>query len=120
MTRVRHTVNGRFNGIWYETEAGTKIYLAHRTRRDIDFKFNAWRLNVSLLEKAKAEGFAVGVIYRHAGQVLTYLTNPDDFFTNPDSFACFDQARQRGLPLNQFRVDPTKSARQITVACKLR
>ena len=119
--QVKHTINGKFFGMWYETDSGHKLYLAHRTKDQIQRSRNAWCLDVSLLEKCRANGvWAVGVIRREGKNRWVWLTHVDDFFDCPDSFPHFHKARQRGLPLSCFRLDPSRSAKYIELAVKIR
>lgn len=120
--RDKRSVNGKLDGIFYETDAGTKVYLAHRESKQIHRERNAWCLDVRVLEKIRERGvWAVGVVRRLGKEKLVYLTHLDDFFDSPHSFAPpLVHSRQRGLPLSRFRIDPSKSEKFITSAVKLR
>lgn len=120
MPRTRHTVLGAFTGMFYETADGNRLYLAHRTIRQVDRRRKAWLLEASTLDRCRDQGIAaVGVICRKNGARRVYLTHIDDFF-GEHSFAVFGAVRQRGLPLACFRVDPIRSDRVVRAAIKLR
>lgn len=117
--RKAHTINGKFLGMWYETATGRKLYLAHRAAKDV--RNNAWCFDLATLERCKAEGFNVVGVVRRQGKVrLVWLTHVDDFFTSPHSFATYGTARERALPLPQFRIDPSKETKFIEIALRLR
>jgi hypothetical protein len=111
---------GSFCGMFYEGPAGRRLYLAHQRRSQINRLKNAWLINVSTLEKCRAEGVTVvGVRWKEGGKKFTHLTLLDDFF-GPDSFFQFGDTKQRGLPLKCFRIDPAKCAKVIGSAVRLR
>jgi hypothetical protein len=119
--RKPHTVNGRFFGVWYETAAGKRMYLAHRKAEDVYRLRHAWCIDVATLERARSDGvYAIGVVRRSGKDRLVWLTHVDDFFDSPHSFSHFGTSRQRGLPLSRFRIDPAKSAKFIESAVKMR
>lgn len=122
-SRIKHTVNGKLHGVWYETEEGSKLYLAHRKADEV-YKCkacHAWCIDVSLLERCRAEGFhTVGIVRREGKNRLVWLTPLVDFFDSPHSFPRFKGTRQRALPLSKFRIDPAKSAKYIESAVKIR
>jgi len=109
MGRELHSVNGKIMGAWYETATGNKLYLAHRVNRQIHRVRNAWCVDLAILEKCRTRDVtAIGIIKREKTLKMVWLSLVEDFFGD-ESFAYFDQVRQRGLPLNKFRVDPLKS-----------
>ena len=123
--REKHTINGRLQGVWYETEGGHKLYLAHRTQNDTyrpkDRNLIAWGIDTSTLDRAKRRGVhAIGVMRKEGRHRLIWLAHINDFY-NPDiSFEFFFKSRQRGIPLNKFRIDPMKSEKAIEIAVRLR
>ena len=120
-SKVIHSVNGKIRGVWYETSSGRRTYLANRSAKQIHRARNAWCIDLATLEKCREEGIrTVGVIRRDGGKRLVWLTLVSDFFDSPHSFSYLSDARQRGLPLSRFRIDPTKCAKAIERACKLR
>lgn len=121
MKKTYHTVNGKLFGCWYETAKGNRLYLAHRKAEDVCRKHHAWYIDVSTLERCRAEGiYAVGVVRRNGKDRLVWLTHVNDFFESPHSFARFSSSRQRGLPLSRFRIDPGKNTKYIESAVKMR
>jgi len=119
--RERHTVNGRFYGVYYTLEDGRELYLAHRRQDQIYRDKNAWCIDVQLLDRCKRRGIKViGVVARLGGQKMVWLTLLDDFFDSPQSFKVFATSSQRGLPLSQFRIDPLKRAETIAKSVKIR
>jgi hypothetical protein len=118
--RTPHKIMGAFSGMFYDGPNDQRLYLAHRKRREIHRLRHAWLINVSTLEKCRAEGYTVvGVRWRDKGKGYTHLTLLEDFF-GPDSFFHFGDTKQRGLPLKCFRIDPSKSEKVIAAAVKLR
>ena len=104
--RTKHSVNGAMDGVFYETAAGTKMYLAHRTRKQIYQERWAWCIDQTTLLKCKALGItAIGVVWRQARFKLVHLTHVDDFF-GEHSFMRFEGTRNRCLPMKRFRIDP--------------
>lgn len=122
MLRVeKHSINGKLQGYWYETDAGRKLYLAHRTRSAIYRNKNAWLFDVSLLERCRSRGIsAIGVVLRQGKKKLIWLTNVEDFFTSPDAFVYATISRQRGLPLHRFKIDPLKLQENIELSLRIR
>lgn len=117
--RKPHSINGKLAGVWYETDAGTKLYLAHRRQRDIHK--HSWLLEESILKKAQEQGCeAIGVVCRIGGQKRVYLTLIADFYDSPHSFPLFDGFKKRGLPLVRFRIDPARSEAIIARSVRLR
>ncbi len=106
--------------MFYAGPGHQRIYLAHCRRSQVNRRKHAWCLDVSVLEKCRAEGVtAVGVLWKDKGRKMTHLTLLEDFF-GPDSFFHFGDTKQRGLPLKCFRVDPAKCAKVIGSAVKIR
>ena len=121
ITRLRHTFNGRFYGMWYFWDDGRSLYLAHRRPGEIYHKKNAWCLDVRTLEEAEKRGVKfVGVVSGSGKNKRFYVTLREDFFDSAYSFAHFGETRQRGLPLARFRYSTTASVAHITKAIKLR
>lgn len=118
MSRIRHTVLGAFHGMFYELPDGRKLYLAHKKRREL--QRNCWLMETSVLDKCRAEGVeAVGVMIKHEGRRLVWLTHIDDFY-GPESSFKFDVTKKRILPAKLFRIDPAKSEEVIARIVKLR
>jgi len=119
--REPHSVNGKLQGVWCETASGHRFYLAHRVNKQLHRVRNAWCIDLAILEKCRAQGItAVGVVRREGKKKLVWMTHVEDFFDTVNSFPYFTTCRQRGLPLNKFRIDPTKSAAFIESAVKMR
>lgn len=121
VVREKHSINGRFAGVFYTTESGKRLYLAHRKPKEIDRRRNAWLMSARLLEKCIEEGVtAFGVVCRKDRLRMVWATDPRDFFDSPAAFPAFaDGMRLRGLPLNAFRIDPAKSAAVIERAIRI-
>jgi hypothetical protein len=120
MPRTKHTVMGAFTGVFYETPAGNKLYLAHRTSRKIERRRQAWLIEESTLAKCRDMNIeAVGVIWRKNGAKRIHLTHINDFY-GEHSFFKFDGVKYRGLPLVRFRIDPTKSEEIIKRSIRVR
>lgn len=118
--RELHKVAGKFYGVWYDTEGGNRLYLAHRKRDQILRDKNAWCIDIYTLERCREQGVkAVGVIVKSENMRLIWLTLVEDFF-GPHSFSHFAHVRQRGLSLPQFRIDPLKSPKVIARSLKIR
>jgi len=118
MSRTRHTVLGAFHGVFYDLPSGRRMYLAHRKKRQL--VKNCWMMEVSVLEKCRAEGVdAIGVMIQHEGKRLVWLTHIDDWF-GPNSTFKFDTTKKRVLPAKLFRIDPAKSEKVIARIIKLR
>ena len=118
--REMHKVAGRFYGVWYTTDAGHRLYLAHRKRDDIWREKNAWCVDIYTLERCREQGIhAIGVLIKDKGQRLVWLTHVEDFF-GPHSFSHFAHVRQRGLPLPHFRIDPMKAPDVIARSLRIR
>ncbi|MDY7537534.1 hypothetical protein QN372_00065 [Undibacterium sp. RTI2.1] len=119
--REKHSVNGKLLGVWYESADGKKMYLAHRTQKQVYRERNAWCMDLSILERAKLRGVtAIGVVRKEGGQRLVWLTHINDFYDSPHSFSIFHGSRQLGLPMKRFRIDPLRSEVVINVAVKIR
>lgn len=119
-SREQHKVAGRFYGVWYTTQGGNRLYLAHRKRDAIWREKNAWCLDIYTLERCREQGVEViGIIIKDGSQRLIWLTLVEDFF-GPNSFSHFARVRQRGLPLPYFRVDPMKSAKVIAKSLRIK
>jgi hypothetical protein len=118
----RHTIDGRFAGMWYNLDDGRVIYLAHRKRREIDKKTNAWLFDTRLLYDAQARNIdAIGVVVGTSKGKFAYLTLLDDLFNSKYSFSHCDRiGRKRGLPVSRFRVNPGTSEEVISSAVKIR
>jgi hypothetical protein len=118
--REQHKVAGRFYGVWYTTDAGHRLYLAHRKYDAIYRDRNAWCIDIYTLERCREQGVkTVGIIAKQNGVRLVWLTDVEDFF-GPHSFSHFTHIRQRGLPLPHFRVDPMKSAEIIAKTLRIK
>jgi len=118
--RELHKVAGKFFGVWYDTEGGHRLYLAHRTRDQIWREKNAWCIDIYTLERCREQGVkAVGVLVKEGGQRLVWITLVEDFF-GEHSFSHFTHIRQRGLPLPRFRVDPMKSPEVIGKSLRIK
>lgn len=122
MVREKHTVNGVLNGYFYHHPDGRVVYLAHRTRRQIYRKDNAWCMDVDMLSSAKRKGVtSVGVVMNDAKNGnMFWLTNLEDFFGEHSIVIPDGKTRQRGLPLQRFRIDPMTSAEYIASTVKIR
>jgi hypothetical protein len=119
--RKKHSVNGEFKGMFYETEEGNHIYMAHRTNREIYKKRKAWMFDLRFLEDARLKGVkAVGVVVRSGKTRKFYLTFLEDFFTSIHSFEVFGQTKQRGIPTVRFKINPENSEKSINSAIKMR
>lgn len=111
---------GSFYGMFYETPAGSHIYLAHRKRSQIYKLKWAWCIDIRTLDDCRARGImAIGVLWKDKGKKFCHLTHIDDFF-GPNSFFHFGDTKQRGLPLKCFRIDPSRSEKVIATAVKIR
>lgn len=119
--RTAHTVNGKFMGMWYETEAGTRIYLAHRRPRQMHRLKPGWCLDMATLSKCRAQGFTVvGIVCRRGERKDIWLTYLEDFFDPARSFPSLSSmGAERGIRLPHFRVDPAKDAGKIDKALKI-
>ena len=118
--RIPHMVMGKFYGMFYETDAGTRLYLAHRKRKQIYQLKWAWCLDISTLLKCREQGVtSVGIIWKDGKNTMIHLTHIDDFY-GPNSFFHFGDTKQRGLPLKSFRVNPARSAALIASVVKIR
>ena len=119
MPRTLHKVLGAFHGIFYETEGGNLLYLAHKKHRQMIRPYS-WAIEVSVLDKCRAEGIdAVGIICKHEGKRMIWLTHIDDFY-GPDSKFLFADTKMRVLPVKLFRIDPAKSEKVIARRVRLR
>lgn len=120
MARELHKVAGKFYGIWYNTEGGNRLYLAHRKRDQIFREKNAWCIDIYTLERCREQGVkAIGVLIKDGSQRLLWLTLVEDFF-GAQSFSHFAHVRQRGLPLPHFRIDPMKSPKVIAKSLRIK
>lgn len=119
--RERHTVNGKFKGCWYETEAGTRIYLAHRQLRHLNTKYNGWSIDCGTLSKCREKGFeVVGVVCRRGGKTHIWLSKLEDFMNPATSFVTRSKdGMERGVRLTHFRVDPANDPGKIDGAFKI-
>lgn len=115
-----HTVNGRFYGGWYYLPSGQVIYVAHRKMREIYRKRHAWCIDRYTLEECVNRGvnFVAVAVRRGKKPAMFFLTPTADFF-GPMSFEHIGDTRQRGLPLDAFRKNPSKSAAFIHSAMKI-
>lgn len=118
--REENRIMGQLTGVFYETAGGNKLYLAHRTKRQIMRAKYAWCIEVSALQKCQAAGItAVGVLWKEGSKRMVHLTHIEDW-DGPNSFPLFTHCKQRCLPLKCFRVDPARSEAVIAKAIKLR
>ena len=121
MQRTRHTVNGKLLGIYYETEAGYRIYLGHRQLRHLNTRFMGWSIDVSTLNRCKDRGFLyVGVVCRRHGRKYIWLSHVDDFFHPEKSFVTTGKmGLERGIRLTHFRIDPSNDPGKIDAAFRI-
>lgn len=121
MTVYPHYRLGRFFGAFYYLDNGKALYLAHRKRREVFRAKNAWTLDVATLRECQDRGIdTVGVVTQSGKTKFFYLTPLDDFFNHPDSFAHFGDTKQRGLPVTQFKINPSIIARHIEKSFNIR
>jgi hypothetical protein len=115
LKKTVHTVNGKFQGCFYELSSGRALYLAHRTPGQLNTTKMAWMLDVSTLRKCETQNvLAVGVVIRRSNKPLFYLTALRDFFDESKSFSGFGEAGpQRGLPVKWFRINPGNHAETL-------
>lgn len=119
--RERHSVNGKLQGYWYETDAGSRVYLAHRQMRHLNTRYNGWSISTSTLMKCRAKGFeAVGVVCRRGGKKHIWLTRLEDFMNPATSFVTRSKdGMERGVRLTHFRIDPANDPGKIDSAFKI-
>ena len=116
----QHRSNGRHYGCFYTLSDGTQLYLAHRQRREVFQARNAWCLDLSTLNEIKRRGISiVGVVCKSGKEKLYWVTDVADFFAI-NSFAHMGDTRQRGLPLNCFKLTPGLIEKHIAKSIKLR
>jgi hypothetical protein len=120
-SRTKHTINGKFIGMYYETEAGTKVYLGHRQLRHLNRKFNGWSIDLGTLNKCKQLGFNhVGIVCRRSGKKHVWLTRVEDFFHPEKSFVTRSKIGiERGIRLTHFMVDPANDPNIIDAAFRI-
>jgi hypothetical protein len=120
-SRERHTVNGKLFGIWYTTEKGNRVYIAHRQLRHLNKKYNGWSIGLSTLNKCREKGFeCVGVVCRRGGKTHIWITRLDDFLNPATSFATRSvNGTERGVRLTHFRIDPANDSGKIDAAFKI-
>lgn len=112
VVKVQHTVNGKLLGVFYELPDGRRLYLAHRTPRQMH-KSGAWCFADSLLRRCRNESVsAVGVILRHGKHGLIWLTGLDDLY-GERSFYVFSRESERALPAKWFRISPTTNSQAL-------
>lgn len=119
--KVKHSVNGKFYGMWYFFDSGVSVYLAHRKLREIYRKKSAWCIDTATLEEAKQKGVKfAGVVCRVGKDAHYYIAKVDDFFNSPYSFRHFGDTWQRGLPLSRFPINPASKPGYIASSMRLR
>lgn len=115
-----HLVNFEHQGAWYEFDDGRGIYLAHRRMSQVDRKHHAWYVERIALEDTIRKGFtAVGIAVKVGQQKHVYLTHVNDFFDS-NSFTNPKNILQRGLPLNRFRITPSRFRENVEKSMRLR
>jgi hypothetical protein len=120
MKIIPHKVNFKHCGAWYELDDGRGIYLAHRQKRHIVYKKNAWAIERIALEMTREKGYeAAGVVVKEGKKRLVWLTTIDDFF-GEHSFSNSENILQRCLPLQRFRVTPDMIGENVNSAMNLR
>jgi hypothetical protein len=121
MARTRHTLNGKFLGMYYETEGGARIYLGHRQLRHLNRKFNGWSIDLGTLNRCRREGFHhVGIVCRRGGRKHIWLTWLEDFFHPEKSFVTKSKMGvERGVRLTHFRIDPANDSGKLDAAFKI-
>lgn len=121
MMRTRHTLNGKFLGVYYETEGGRKVYLAHRQLRHLNRKYHGWSIDTGTLNRCRDRGFMhVGVVCRRAGKTHIWITHVEDFFHPDKSFVTYGKTGiERGIRLKQFRIDPANDPGKIDSAFRI-
>jgi hypothetical protein len=121
MPRQRHTLNGKLLGIWYETDAGNRVYLAHRQLRHLNRKYNGWSIDLGTLNKIRERGWKyAGVVCRRAGKVHIWITPVDDFFHPEKSFVTRSKiGTERGVRLTHFAIDPANNPGKIDAAFRI-
>jgi hypothetical protein len=122
MARERHTLNGKLLGIFYTTEQGRQVYLAHRQMRHLNRHYNGWSIDTTTLSKCKARGLRwVGVVARRDGKKHVWITEVEDFFHPEKSFKTVGKlGYERGVRLTHFKLDPANDAGKIDAALKIR
>jgi hypothetical protein len=122
VARTRHTLNGKLLGIYYETEGGHRIYLAHRQMRHLNRKFNGWSIDTGTLARCREQGFLhVGVVARRGGKKCVWLSPLEDFFHPEKSFVTRTPlGLERGVRCTHFAVDPANDPRKIDLAFPVR
>lgn len=120
-SRTRHTVNGKLLGVYYVTERGTRVYLAHRQLRHLNVKYNGWSIDLGTLNRCRDRGFVyVGVVCRRAGRKQIWLTHIDDFFHQEKSFATYGKmGLERGVRMKHFAIDPQNDPGKIDGASRI-
>ena len=108
--RESHTINGKFQGMWYHFDDGRILYLVHysgiKTKGQV-VRRNAWYVDSSILREAGRRGCdAVGVIHRVGKHKYFYVTNREDFWNPPAEMGIFKGMSQRILPKSKFMVNP--------------
>ena len=120
MKVFQHKVNGRFYGSFYYLEDDTAMYLAHRKRREVFQAKNAWCIDLSTLNEIKNRSISiVGNVCKSGKDKFVWMTPVEDFF-GFNSFAHIGDTRQRGLPLNCFKLNPGLVERHIARSIKIR
>jgi hypothetical protein len=120
-SRLRDTVNGKLQGIYYVTEHGARVYLAHRQLRHLNTKYNGWTLPLATLNRCRDRGFLhVGVVCRRGGRKQIWITPIEDFFHPEKSFASFGKmGLERGVRIKHFAVNPAIDPGKIDGACSI-
>lgn len=120
MKVFHHRVNGRFYGAFYYLDDGTALYLAHRKRREVFQAKNAWTIDLATLREVQFRGISViGVVCKSGKEKFIWMTPLEDFF-GFNSFTHIGDTRQRGLPLNCFKIKPGLASKHIARSMKVR
>lgn len=108
VVRSRHTVNGKFYGMFYHFDDGSCLYLAVRSgekTKSYHFKSNSWCLDIDTLRAAERHGCEyVGVAHKvGANKFDYYITKLEDFWQPPSERHPEGATPQRRLNRYFFR-----------------